>query len=207
MIGSDRSRQGQGQIHQLLITSIAWAGGPHRPWRSWWRGSWICGQLYQLQASSRIRSDASKLFQENLFLRPSKEKDVYFWQCLINPNICTGCLKKSFTRLQLQIGFRPFYGQHVSKNCFWSFLTKTKQDKAFPSLCIGKFCPTATNFDYDFWAENGLLSGPELGLKIITQIWYSGAIFSHEHDFKDPLIPLSLERRVQPANAQFVHFP
>ena len=93
------------------------------------------------------------------------------------------------------------------KVVFWSFLTKTMRDQAFPCHVYGKFGPATCNFCYDFWAENGLLSGPELGLKIITQIWYSGAIFSHEHDFKDPLIPLSLERRVQPANAQFVHFP
>ena len=66
----------------------------------------------------------------------------------------------------LLIGFSPYYGQHVSKNCFWSFLTKTKQDKEFPSLCIGKFGPTESYFGYDFWAENGLQRGTDLGPKI-----------------------------------------
>ena len=42
------------------------------------------------------------------------------------------------------------------KAVFWSFLTKTKQDKELPSLFIGKFGPTASYFGYDFWAENGL---------------------------------------------------
>ena len=90
VIGSDRSRQGQGQIHQLLITSIAWAGGPHRPWRLWWRGSWICD--------------------------------------------------------------------------------------------IGKFCPTASYFCYDFLTENGLQRSTDLGPKIITKNGCCRAIFSHWHD-------------------------
>ena len=38
----------------------------------------------------------------------------------------------------------------VWKLIFWSFLTKTKPDQAFPSHVHGKIRPTALNIGYDF---------------------------------------------------------
>ena len=49
-------------------------------------------------------------------------------------------------------------------------------------MSMGKLSPTAFDFGYDFWTENGLLRGSELDPKIITKIWCCMAIFSHRHD-------------------------
>ena len=86
----------------------------------------------------------------------------------------------SFTILSIcRLDFPPDMGSMSLKTVFWSFLTKTKQDKAFPGLCIGKFCPTASYFGYDFCAENGLQRGTDLGPKILTKNGCCGALFSH----------------------------
>ena len=44
-------------------------------------------------------------------------------------------------------------------------------------MSLGKFGPTASNFGYDFEAENGLLRGSELGPKIITHNYDIGKIY------------------------------
>ena len=47
---------------------------------------------------------------------------------------------------------------------------------------MGKLGPTASNFGYDFSAENGRQRGYVVGPKIITKIGCCWAIFSHIHD-------------------------
>ena len=87
-------------------------------------------------------------------------------------------------------------GSMSLKTVFWQFLTKAKQDKAFPSLCIGKNGPTAFYFDYDFWPENGLQSGTDLGPKITTKNGCFEAIFSHRHEL-GVFNPLGLTKNIK----------
>ena len=60
---------------------------------------------------------------------------------------------------------------------FGSFLTKTKWDQTCKIMSMGKFGPTASNFGYDFEAENGPLRGSELGPKTITHRYDIGKIY------------------------------
>ena len=56
------------------------------------------------------------------------------------------CPKKVTYRMLLRLSYQ-YPAPLVSGNCcFWSFLTKTKQDQALPSHVHGKICPHSTQF-------------------------------------------------------------
>ena len=71
----------------------------------------------------------------------------------------------------------PCYGQRVSRNCFWSFLTKTKQDQVFLSHVYWNILPHSIQFWFCFLGWNWYPEKPWAGPKIER----SEALFSHWH--------------------------
>ena len=92
----------------------------------------------------------------------SVQSIISFYFSFLFVFLYTGCLKKGeFCHIEhSQIGFPPFYRQHLSKIVFLAY------------------------FNYNFWAENGPHRCTNLCPKFITKNGCCGAIFSHDirHD-------------------------
>ena len=129
----------------------------------------------------------------------------------------TGCPKRN--SVLPNFAFADWISPLLWAACLWKlffcccFLLRLSGIIIFQVMSMGKLSPTAFDFGYDFWTENGLLRGSELDPKIITKIWCCMAIFSHRHDLGE-LDPTETKinfqrsaswssRRFRSANAQF----